>query len=100
MRPEARRQELIHAVARGYQFNFISQVILWYCEERKFDPDEEEYEALHNAMLDLINRHDPQILSTTFNDEYTGMTTVMEMVDTDLRRSVTGILDDALKDLR
>lgn len=97
--PEARRQELIRTVAGGYRLNFIGQVIGWYCGENNIDPDDEQYDAMHTVLFDMISRHEPVVVSTTFGGDYTRMTAVLDIIEAGLRSSITAMLDEALEGL-
>jgi len=98
--PEIRRKELINTAASGYQLNFISQVIGWYCKEEEIELDDVQYDALHGVLWDLINNRDLEVLSSIYNEEMTELTVEAELTDTDLRQAVTGMLENALGQLK
>ncbi len=98
--PDEREQELYQAVSENYVYSFISTIIAWYCREEGFDPDEEQYDALHDALLKLINKSTPVPLSKSINDDVTEIVVVIELSEENFQATVRSVLKQAIGDLQ
>ena len=96
---EEREQELYRAVSEDYVFNFISTIIDWYSSEEGFEPDDAQYEALHEILWEFINAGKPVPLSKSINDDVTEIIVLIELSEENLQESLRSALKQALENI-
>lgn len=76
---EEKSRELNRAVAAGWQYSVMSGMIGAYLRDSELDPDEEQFEALNQAIEDLVVGLEPEVLSREVNQEITEITIVFDL---------------------
>ena len=94
---EEKSRELNRAVATGWQYSVMSGMIGSYLRGSGLHPDEEQFEALNEAIEDLVVSLEPEVLSREVNQEITEITVVFDLSSPDLRETVNSLLDGALE---
>ena len=94
---EEKSRELNRAVATGWQYSVMSGMIGAYLRGSGLDPDEERFEALNEAIEDLVVSLEPEVLSREVNQEITEITVVFDLSSPDLRETVNSLLEGALE---
>lgn len=98
--PELRHQELIEAASIGSRLSLTSQILGWSCAEAGIAPDEEQNQALHEAMEQLVSRLDTEFALDPVGKGAAELTFFMDYSGPDLRRSLKDMLDETLKGVR
>ena len=95
--PEERRQKMILAVAEGYTSSLVSQIIYMYASESGQTLTDDQHEALRAAVAREITGLEPEVVSSTFNQENTAMEAVIDVTAPGLKSSIEARLDEVLK---
>ncbi len=94
---EEKSRELNRAVATGWQYSVMSGMIGAHLRNSGLDPDEEQFEALNEAIEDLVVGLEPEILTREVNQEMTEITIVFDLSTPGFRETVDSLLEEALE---
>ena len=94
---EERSRELNRAVAAGWQYSVMSGIIGAHLRDSGLDPDEEQFEALNEAIEDLVVGLEPEILAREVNQEMTEIMVIFDLSTPDFRETVDSLLEEALE---
>ncbi|MDY7027915.1 MAG: hypothetical protein SVR04_06435 [Spirochaetota bacterium] len=95
--PEKRRDEMILAVAEGYQFSLFSRIVDAYVSESSIIPTDEQHQALQEAVERETTGIEPEVVSSTFNQDNTAMQAVIDVRASALKSSIEARFEEVLK---
>ncbi len=95
--PAKRRDEMILAVAEAYQFSLASAIVDLYMSESGRPPTADQHQALQEAVEHETTGIEPEVVSSTFNQDNTAMQAVIDIRAPALRSSIEGRFDEVLK---